>query len=269
MKLCRVFACITSVMWLASAPAWAVAPVVVKVTKQVVTIRSTAGDTVGKATLVTKTAGKTVTRSLVVKVANFSLPPGTPLGVRINTSNVATVNVVEETDNYDVDGDRIPNDVDLDDDGDGITDPVDLDDDDDGIPDTEEDDADEDGIADFQDDDDDDDDVTDDEEDDDGDGIPDVEDDDADGDGTDDDDEDSDDDDIPDSEDLDDDDDGIPDDLDNDDDGDDIADNVDPDYTAYSGMILVTKTKGVAAAAKGSTITVRLPGGTVIASGKF
>lgn len=269
MKLLRVFVCAASAMWLATEPVMAAPP---KVTKQIVAIRSVAGDSVGKAELVTTTVGKKTTRSLVVKVANFSLPAGTKLAVRIGRSAVATSNVVEEVDDYDTDGDGTPNDGDTDDDGDGINDDLDADDDDDGIPDSAEDDLDEDGINDFQDDDDDDDGVADSDEDNDDDGTPDGDDSDSDGDGTDDQedgDEDADDDDLPNSEDADDDDDGIPDDLDTDDDGDGIADTVDPDYATFSGKLLVTKTTGVPAAAKGAILSVRLPNGTMIASGKF
>ena len=270
MKLLRVIVCVASAMWLATEAVMAAPP---KVTKQIVAIKSVAGNSVGKAELVTKTVGKKTTRSLVVKVANFSLPAGTKLVVRIGRSAVATSNVVGEVDNYDTDGDGTLNDVDTDDDGDGINDDLDSDDDDDGIPDSAEDDLDDDGINDFQDDDDDDDGVVDGEEDNDGDGTPDDEDNDDNGDGTDDNedevDADGDDDGLPNSEDTDDDDDDIPDDLDTDDDGDGIADTVDPDYATFSGKLLVTKTTGVPAAPKGATLSVHLPNGTLIASGKF
>ncbi len=270
MKLLRMIVCAASATWLATEPVMAAPP---KVTKQIVAIRSVAGGSVGKAELVTKTVGKKTTRSLVVKVANFSLPAGTKLAVRIGQSAVATGSVVEEVDNYDTDGDGTPNDGDTDDDGDGINDDLDADDDDDGIPDSAEDDLDNDGINDFQDDDDDHDGVADDEEDNDGDGIPDDEDNDANGNGTDDNEEevdaDADEDGVPNSEDTDDDDDGIPDDLDTDDDGDGIADTVDPNYATFSGKLLVTKTTGVPAAPKGATLSVHLPNGTMIASGKF
>lgn len=270
MKLLRVIGCAALAMWLATEPVMAATPIV---TKQVVAIRSVAGYTLGKAELVTKTSGKKTTRSLVVKVANVSLPAGTRLAVQIGRSAVATGSVVEEVDNYDTDGDGIPNDVDSDDDGDGINDDLDLDDDDDGIPDSAEDDLDGDGINDFQDDDDDGDDVADDEEDNDSDGIPDDDDSDSNGDGTDDNEEevdgDADGDGEPNSEDSDDDDDGIPDDLDVDDDGDGIADTVDPNYATFSGKARITKTTGVPAAAKGAILSVRLSNGTVIASGKF
>ena len=271
MKFLRAFVCAASAMWLVTESVMAATPP--KVTKQVVAIKSVAGDTVGKAELVTTTVGKKTTRSLVVKVANFSLPAGTRLAVRIGRSAVATSDVVEEVDNYDTDGDGTPNDVDTDDDGDGINDDLDLDDDDDGIPDSAEDDLDGDGINDFQDDDDDHDGVADDEEDNDDDGIPDGEDNDANGDGTDDDDEedddDADEDGVPNSEDTDDDDDGIPDGLDDDDDGDGIADTVDSNYETFSGKLRVTKLTGAPAAAKGTILSVRLLNGTLIASGKF
>ena len=268
MRMLRLLGCIALTMVLVQSPAGAAAPKP-KVTKQVVVIKSNAGDIVGKGVLTTTTVNRRSTRSLSVKVSNFSLPLGTRLGVRINTASVTTGDVVQEVDNYDTDGDGIPNDQDTDDDNDGINDSADLDDDDDGIPDSQEDDADDDGIPDLQDDDDDDDGILDDDEDNDGDGIPDDEDDDADGDGTADDEEDSDDDDIPDSEDEDDDNDGIPDDLDDDDDGDGIPDDVDPDYSVISGKMNVTANSGVPATAKGATLSVRLPNGLVIASGKF
>ena len=269
MNFLRTFVLCAMAMSVTQLPVWGATPIPPKLTKQVVTIKSIAGDPVGKVELVTQVLNKKTTRKLTVKVADLTLPPGVKLSVSINNTVVGSASIVEEQDNYDVDGDGILNDQDLDDDGDGIPDTVDTDDDDDGIPDTQEDDVDNDGTPDFQDNDDDNDGDLDHEEDNDDDDIPDFIDADADGDGTLDDDEDADDDGVPNILDDDDDNDGIPDDLDGDDDGDGDDDEFDPDHVSYSGKIRIVTQTNVPAAAKGSSITVRLPNGVVIASGKF
>ena len=223
---------------------WAATPSKPTVTKQTASIKNQSRRTLGRANLVTTTANGRTSRVLSIKVANFTLPPGTKLTVKVNGTAVATTAIAQETDNYDVDHDGIPNDEDPDDDGDGIPDTTDPDDDGDGIPDTEEADAD-------------------------ADGIPDLQDEDDDNDGELDDDEDADDDGIPDNEDPDDDNDGIPDATDHDDDGDGVPDEVDPDTEVATFKINVSAGSGVPAAPAGSTVTVTLPNGTVIASGKF
>ena len=221
----------TVTMMVAQQLAWAATPSKPKVTKQTVSMRTAKGQSLGKADLISTTVNGKTSRVLSVKVANFSLPPGTKLAVKVNGTAVATAKVIQEWDNYDVDGDGITNEEDTDDDGDGIPDAQDTDDDDDGIPDTEEADADDDGILDFQDEDDNDDGVPDDEVDTDDDGIPGYEDDD-------------------------DDDDGIP-------------DEVDEDTEVVSYKIGVVVGSGIPSVTKGSRITVTLPNGTVFVSGKF
>ena len=244
MGLFRRIVLTTVAMMVVQQLAWAATPSKPKVTKQTVSMRTAKGQTLGKADLISTTVNGKTSRVLAVKVANFSLPPGTKLAVKVNGTAVATAKVIEELDNYDVDGDGITNEEDTDDDGDGIPDANDTDDDGDGIPDTEEADADDDGNPDLQD------------EDDNDDGVPDDE-------------LDTDDDGIPDNEDDDDDDDGIPDDEDDDDDGDDVSDEVDDDTAVVTDKIGVVVGSGIPSVTKGSRITVTLPNGTVLASGKF